>query len=386
MEPIEYNDQLGEHLVRHLLFDPHADLFDGLQELSKLPTGVAMGANGTAEPQTTMTRRAVDKDDSSSSDDEPGVRKEAKRQHKGGKKFKRQELRNTDGALVDMWGRPIEPHALVLPDAPLAQYAPLYPPARLAAASPATMGTSLDRALLMLRVAFGPTERIDPQTFVVTAGIITSPMVYRIYAIQDAAMGPVVALSLNVQVIWRLDPEKVQLSMIYAALSLKAFSEWWAQNRDRRPSAKEIDRFLDTPSVVLKLRREDALPSRSDYVPLFELDPPQAAVNNHAVLDGWIANAKARFGLPQITALAIQFGQKKGAHKRMDIASSNAIVVRNGLFEQFAETDVVQLLLVAFVRWCRRHLNALDTTDRYVNAGGRLDLLFSKTFEKTFIA
>jgi hypothetical protein len=244
MEPIEYNDQLGEHWVRHLLFDPHADLFDGLQELSKLPTGVAVGANGTAEPQTT-TRRAADNhnNDSSSSDDEPNDRKEAKRPHKGGKKFKRQELRNTDGALVDMWGRPIEPQALVLPDAPLAQYAPLYPPARLAAASPATMGTSLDRALLMLRVAFGPTERIDPQTFVVTAGIITSPMVYRIYAIPDAAMGPVVALSLNVQVIWRLDPEKVQLSVIYAALSLKAFSEWWAQNRDRRPSAKEIDRF-----------------------------------------------------------------------------------------------------------------------------------------------
>jgi hypothetical protein len=388
MEPIEYNDQLGEHLVRHLLFDPHADLFDGLQELSKLPTGV-VGANGTAQPQTTTGRRTAEIDSSSSDDEQVGVLLPGAKKRQGGSKFKRLLPQPSDGALVDRWGQPIEPAALVLPDAPLVQYAPLYPQARFAAANPATMGTSLDMALLMLLVAFGAAERIDPQLFVVTAGIITSPMVFRIYAIRNASEGgPVVALSLNVQVIWRLVPEKVQLSMIYAALSLKAFSEWWARNHDRRPSVKEIDRYLDTPSVVLKLKREDALPSRSDYVPLFELDPPVTAVNNNnqAVLDGWIANAKARFGLPQITALAIQFGNKKGAHKRMDIASSNAIVVRNGLFEQFAETDVVQLLLVAFVRWCRRHLNALDTTDRYVNAGGRLDLLFSKTFEKTFIA
>ena len=385
MEPVLYNDQLGTLLVDHLLFDPHADLFTDLH--GQLPKG-AGEKEAPPPPRPTAAVRRADIGDSSSSEDEaeaaPGANHNHNK-HKGGRKLKRLQPRPTDNARVDRWGRPI-PDTLALPEAALAQYAPLYAPARFTAERPEAMGTSLDTALVMLRAAFGAGERIDPQTVVVTASVITSPQVFRLYAIEKPeANGPVVALNLNVTLIWRQKPDRVQVSMIYAALGLKAFFEWWATERDNRPSSKRIDRFLDQDGVVLKLGRDAALPNALDYAPLLALDPPMAT-GPPAGLEGWIANARARFvGVPAIEVLPVRFETKKQAVPRFDIGNYDALVVRNDLFNGRTEADVVQLLLVAFARWCKRHLG-LDATGHYVNAGGRLDLLFSKAFDKAFIA
>ena len=379
MESIAYNDQLGVLLVPHLLFDPLADLFVHLQPVDKLPTVVP----GASPPQRRVERDALS---SSSSDEEEAVGGTAQRKRRrsaGGAKFKRLQELGTDGSRYDLWERRI-PDTLTLPEAALEQYAPLYSPARFVAEDPDTMGTSLDTALLMLRVAFDAKRRIDPQTFVITAGIVNSHQVFSVSAIKPQTEGPVVALSLNVHTIWRMPRAKVEMSMIYAALALEAFSKWWESNRERQPSVKEINRFLDTPLVVLKLSRRDLQADAAEYVPRFKLDPPTSESLTRAVIDGWVANAKARFGVPQIMDLQVLLDFKRGAKPRIDITSPTCLVCLNGLFDKRVETDVVQLLLVAFVRWCKRQLK-FDAVGHYVNAGGRLDLLFSRSFGTTYI-